>query len=550
MTTRPWLDAYPDIEPEIAIPYANLLELFEYSLSKYAANPAITNFGKSISFSELDRRSLCFADYLQHELGLAKGDRVAIMMPNLIQYPIAILGILRAGLVAVNVNPLYTSRELKHQLKDSDARAIIILENFATTFIEIASEVNTEHVIITTVGDELDMLKGALVNAVCRYVKKVVPKYSLPGAIKWHSTLKKGKSERYKRPDIIKDDPAFLQYTGGTTGVSKGAILTHENILANTLQIDAWFCAYVPKNRDIMITPLPLYHIFALTVNFFTILYRGGQNVLITNPRDFPAFIKELKKWRFNALTGVNTLFNALLHTPGFESVDFSSSQVVLAGGMAVQRSVAEKWNKVTGTVLIEGYGLTEASPVISCNPLNITGYTGEIGLPLPSTDMRIVDEQGKEVAKGEAGELCCRGPQVMAGYWQRPEDSEKALKEGWLHTGDIAVMLDGGTFKIVDRKKDMIIVSGFNVYPNEVEDVAALHEKVLECAAISTPSEKSGEAVKLVVVAKDKSLTSEELIQFCREHLTGYKVPKVVKFVDELPKTNVGKILRRALRE
>src|SRR5690554_4408612 len=504
-----------------------------------------------ITFKELDELSKTFAAYLQ-SIGLKKGDPVAIMMPNLLQYPVAMFGILRAGMVAVNVNPLYTARELKHQLVDSGAKAIIILKNFATTLEKIQHEVDLSHVVVTAIGDLLPAPKRWVVNFAVRYIKKMVPAYSLDNTVEFNAALAEGARHSYTRPAIVGSDIAFLQYTGGTTGVSKGAMLTHRNMVANLEQVSAVINPLVENGEEVVITALPLYHIFALTANCLTFMKHGGRNILITNPRDMKAFVKELGKYPFSMISGVNTLFNGLLHAEGFKDLDFSHLKIALGGGMAVQRAVAEHWERVTKSRLLEGYGLTECSPVVTVNPTDIEHYNGTIGIPLPSTEVRVVDvDSGEELPQGEPGEIQVRGPQVMVGYLNRPDETEKVMRDGnWFATGDIGVMDDQGFFKIVDRKKDMILVSGFNVYPNEIEDVIADHPKVLEVAAIGVPHDSSGEQVKVFVVRKDASLTEKELITFARENMTGYKVPKLVEFREELPKSNVGKILRRELRD
>lgn len=545
-----WLKRYPsDVPAEIdADHYPSLLDIFERSSSEFADNTAFINMGKSISYRELDSQSRAFAAYLQQS-GLKKGDAVAIMMPNLLQYPIALMGILRAGCVVVNVNPLYTPRELEHQLNDSKAKAIVIVENFAHTLSAIEGHVNLDQVILTKMGDMLGTVKGSIVNLVVKYVKKLVPAYKLTRVVAFKAALAKGRNSTFDKPTMAGSDIAFLQYTGGTTGVSKGAMLTHRNMVANLEQVTGCLDRFFVKGKEHVVTALPLYHIFALTANFFTFFKYGGTNLLITNPRDMPGFVKELAKFPFTAITGVNTLFNGLLNTPGFAELNFSTLKLSLGGGMAVQRPVAERWQKVTGTRLVEGYGLTECCPLVTVSPYDLESFNGSIGLPAPSTDIRLVDEEGNDVAKGEAGEMLVQGPQVMLGYLNRPDETDKVLKGGWLYTGDIARMDDEGFFYIVDRKKDMIIVSGFNVYPNEIEEVVAMSDKVLEVAAVGVPSESSGEAVKIFIVKKDASLTEQEIIEHCRHHLTGYKVPKQVEFRSELPKTNVGKILRRELR-
>jgi long-chain acyl-CoA synthetase len=525
-------------------------DLMDQSFKKYASKPAYHCMGKTLSYSEIDLLSQKFASYLQNDLKLSKGDRVALMMPNILQYPVALFGILRGGFVAVNVNPLYTARELEHQLKDSGTKAIVIFENACHTLEEILPHTGVKFVLKTGIGDMLPFPKNLLVNFVIKKVKKMVPDYSIPTAINFVDALKRGQESSYKNPKTIKTDIAFLQYTGGTTGVAKGAVLTHRNILANLCQARAWISPLVVEGEEIIITPLPLYHIFSLTANCFTFSSIGALNVLITNPRDMPGFIKELKKWKFTALTGVNTLFNGLLNNPNFSSIDFSSLKLTLGGGMAVQKAVAERWKKVTGKALIEAYGLTETSPAACINPMNLTDFNGFIGLPISSTMVEIKDDNENTLGIGQIGEICISGPQVMEGYWNRQDETDKVMtKDGFLKTGDIGVMDDQGFVKIVDRKKDMILVSGFNVYPNEIEDVVATNAKVFEVAAIGVPDDKTGEAIKLFVVKKDESLTSEEVIKFCRENLTNYKVPKLVEFRTELPKSNVGKILRKDLR-
>ena len=547
-----WLKRYPaDVPAEIdPDQYTSLVEMFEQSVARFADQPAFINMGQVMTFRKLEERSRAFAAYLQNELGLKKGDRVALMMPNLLQYPIALFGVLRAGLVVVNVNPLYTPRELEHQLNDSGASAIVIVSNFAHTLEKVVFNTQVKHVILTRMGDQLSAAKGTLVNFVVKYIKRLVPKYNLPDAISFRSALQRGRRQQYIKPDITNNDLAFLQYTGGTTGVAKGAMLTHRNMQANLIQSRAAYGPLLNEGHELVVTALPLYHIFALTVNCLLFIEMGGCNLMITNPRDIPAVVKELSRYPFTALTGVNTLFNALLNNEDFRELDFSTLRLSVGGGMSVQRSVAEKWEKLTGRHLLEGYGLTECAPLVSGNPYDLKHYSGSIGLPVPSTDVRLVDDNGNEVPHGEAGELQVKGPQVMLGYWQRPEATDEILKDGWLSTGDVVTIDDEGFLRIVDRKKDMILVSGFNVYPNEIEEVVSMHDKVLECAAIGVPNGASGEMVKICVVKKDPSLTRDELIAHCRKHLTGYKVPKKVEFYDELPKSNVGKILRRKLRE
>lgn len=550
---QPWINHLPeDVPAEINVEqYSSLVDMFETAVDKYEDQPAFINMGATLTYRKLEERSRAFAAYLQNELKLEKGDRVALMMPNLLQYPIALFGVLRAGMVVVNVNPLYTPRELKHQLIDSGAKAIVVVSNFARTLEEVVEQTPVESVIITSLGDQLSAPKRTLVNFVVKYIKKLVPKYDLPHALSMRDTLSTGRRMQYIKPEVTNDDLAFLQYTGGTTGVSKGAMLTHGNIVANVLQADGAYSPALNDGSEFVVTALPLYHIFALTVNCLLFLHKGSQNLLITNPRDIPGFVAELKKYPFTALTGVNTLFNALVNSDDFSQLDFSRLKLSIGGGMAVQKAVADKWQTITKTRLLEGYGLTEASPLLTCCPYNLDGYNGSIGFPAPSTLIQIRNDDGKVLAQGETGELFGKGPQVMKGYWQRPEETAKVIDtDGWLATGDIGYMDEKGFFYIVDRKKDMILVSGFNVFPNEVEEVVALHPKVIEVAAVGVPNDASGELVKVFVVAKDKSLTAEDIIKHCRIHLTGYKVPKLVEFRDELPKTNVGKILRRELRD
>ncbi|WP_279044921.1 long-chain-fatty-acid--CoA ligase FadD [Cedecea davisae] len=547
-----WLNRYPaDVAAEINPDrYQSLVDMFEQAVTRYADKPAFINMGEVMTFRKLEERSRAFAAYLQQGLGLKKGDRVALMMPNLLQYPVALFGILRAGMVVVNVNPLYTPRELEHQLNDSGASAIVIVSNFAHTLEKVVEKTQVKHVILTRLGDQISGAKGTLVNFVVKYIKRLVPKYHLPHAISFRRALQSGYRMQYIKPEILNDDLAFLQYTGGTTGVAKGAMLTHRNMLANLEQVRAAYSPLLHEGKELVVTPLPLYHIFALTINCLLFIDIGGQNLLITNPRDIPGLVKELAKYPFTAMTGVNTLFNALLNNKDFQQLDFSSLHLSAGGGMPVQHAVAERWEKLTGRYLLEGYGLTECAPLVSANPHDIDYHSGSIGLPVPSTDVKLIDDEGNEVAPGEPGELCVKGPQVMLGYWQRPKETDEILKDGWLRTGDIAVMNDEGFMNIVDRKKDMILVSGFNVYPNEIEDVVMQNEGVLEVAAVGVPAGVSGENVKIFVVKKDPALTEEALIAFCRRQLTGYKVPKLVEFRTELPKSNVGKILRRELRD
>jgi len=550
---KPWLKSYPaDVSEDIDInEFSSVANIFDTSVARYSDRPAYTNFGKTLSYEDVDIYTAQLASYLKNELGLTKGERVAVMMPNLLQNPIAIFAILRAGLVVVNTNPLYTTRELKHQLNDSGAKAIIIVENFAHVLEKVIGETRVEHVITTKMGDLLSPLKGFVINTVVKYVKKMVPAFRLKKAVKFNKALKLGAQHRFQTVSTNHDDIAFLQYTGGTTGVSKGAVLTNRNMVANMLQASAWIDNYIGHDRGIIITALPLYHIFSLTANCLTFMYYGWCNYLITNPRDINGFVKELKGVDFNVLTGVNTLFNGLLNHPDFKSLDFSHFQFALGGGMAVQRGVAERWKEVTGTTLIEAYGLTETSPAACINPMDLKEFNGKIGLPISSTEVSIQDDDWNELAQGEQGEICIRGPQVMRGYWARPKETSSILSnDGWLHTGDIGFMDNNGFIQIVDRKKDMVLVSGFNVFPNEVEDVIASHPGVLEVGVIGKPDEHSGEVVMAIVVKKDPSLTEEALRDYCRESLTSYKVPKSIVFTDELPKTNVGKILRRELRD
>ncbi|BAJ02442.1 long-chain-fatty-acid--CoA ligase FadD [Shewanella violacea] len=548
-----WIDNLPDDVPsEIDVEeYGSLVDMFETSVSKFADQPAFVNMGATLTYRKLEERSRAFAAYLQNELKLEKGDRVAIMMPNLLQYPIVLFGVLRAGMVVVNVNPLYTPRELKHQLNDSGAKAVVVVSNFAHTLEKVVEQTQVESVILTGLGDLLSAPKRTLVNFVVKYIKKMVPKYDLPHAISMRKTLSKGRRLQYVKPKLSRDDLAFLQYTGGTTGVSKGAMLSHGNVVSNLLQANAAYSPMLNEGKEFVVTALPLYHIFALTVNCLLFMHKGANNLLITNPRDLPAFIGELKKHPYTAITGVNTLFNALVNSEEFKQLDFSNLKLSIGGGMAVQRAVAEKWQNITKTKLLEGYGLTEASPLVTCCPYNLAGYNGAIGFPVAMTDIQVRDDDGKVLAQGETGELFAKGPQIMLGYWQRPEETASVIDEqGYLATGDIGYMDEQGYFYIVDRKKDMILVSGFNVFPNEVEEVVAMHPSVIEVAAVGVPNANSGEKVKVFVVLSDKSLSERDIIDHCRLHLTGYKVPKLVEFRDELPKSNVGKILRRELRD
>ena len=547
-----WLQSYPPgIPPEIDISHlSSLVDLFEESCRKYADKVAYVSMGCEMTYRELDKLAQDFAGWLQAK-GLKKGDRVALMMPNMLQYPVALFGTLRAGCVVVNCNPLYTPRELEHQLKDSGATAIVIVDNFAVTLQEVIVQTAIKHVIVTPMGEMLGLLKGALVNFVVKHVKKLVPAWSLPQAINFSTALAEGRRQGMKHVALTQDDLAFLQYTGGTTGVSKGAMLTHRNITSNVMQAYNWIKPVVREGEEFIVTALPLYHIFALTANCLTFLMIGASNLLIANPRDIPGFIKEWSKYPITVVTGVNTLFNALLNNPEFAKLDFSTMRVTLGGGMAVQAPVAERWLKVTKSPLLQAYGLTETSPAATINPLHVHSFNGSIGLPISSTEVVIRDDAGSDVTLGQVGEICVRGPQVMVGYWQRPEETEHVMfPDGFLHTGDMGYMDPQGYIFLVDRKKDMILVSGFNVYPNEVEEVIAMLDGVAEVAAIGVADQHSGEAVKVFVVRKDPMLTAEAIIEHCRAQLTGYKVPKHVEFRGDLPRTNVGKILRRALKE
>ena len=550
---KPWLDSYEKgVKTEIdETLYQSIPDVFRQSVEKFANQPAFQNMGKTLTYAEVGKLAEDFASYLQNVLKLPRGERVAIMLPNLLQYPIALFGILQAGLVAVNTNPLYTPRELEHQLKDSGATTIIVLENFANTLELVLPRTQIKHVIIASVGEMFGFFKGTLMNFVLRKIKKMVPEYRISDTIPFQTALKEGAAHTFRPVSLTREDTALLQYTGGTTGVAKGAILSHGNICANMQQAAEWIVNLLRPGKETVIAALPLYHIFALTVNLMIFTQAGSKIILITNPRDMKSFIGDMKKERVSVFVGVNTLFNGMVNQPDFATVDFSSLKLTLGGGMATQKAVAEKWKNITGTPIVEAYGLTEASPGVCANPLNIPAYTGGIGLPIPSTEIELRDADGNEVAQGQPGEMWIRGPQVMKGYWNRPEETAKVLDaRGFLATGDIAVMDEKGWFKLVDRKKDLIVVSGFNVYPNEVEDVAASHPKVLEAACIGVSSPKTGEALKLFIVKKDESLTAEELIAFCRTELTAYKVPKDIEFRDELPKSNVGKILRRELRK
>ncbi len=547
-----WLNDYPAGVPAEIDPnrYSSLVDMFEQAVSRYADKPAFINMGQTMTFRELEQQSRNFAAWLQNSLDLKKGDRVALMIPNLLQYPVALFGILRAGMVAVNINPLYTPRELEHQLKDSGALVIIILSNCAHTLEKVIARTALRHVVLTQIGDQLSRIKGAVVNFVVNHVRRLVPAYHLPDAISFCSVLQKGAQLPFIKPDIANDDVAFFQYTGGTTGIAKGAMLTHCNMQANVAQAKAAYAAVLRDGRELVVTALPLYHIFALTVNCLFFLELGGTSLLITNPRDIPAMVKELSHYPFTVISGVNTLYNALLNNKNFIRLDFSALHFCIGGGMPVLKAVADRWEQVTGRHLLEGYGLTECSPLVTANPYNLKHYTGSIGLPVPSTDIRLINELGLDAAVSEKGELWVRGPQVMKGYWQQPEATKEVLRQGWLATGDIATMDDRGFLYLVDRKKDMILVSGFNVYPNEIEEVVAQHAKVLESAAVGVLSGSSGETVKLFVVKKEHSLTKNELLTHCHRYLTGYKVPRIIEFRDELPKSNIGKILRRELRD
>ncbi len=547
-----WLKNYPkEVPAEVDLSaYSSLYDIYEESIRLFGNKKAFTSMDVSLTFSELDRLVDQFASFLQNELKLKKGDRIAIQMPNVLQFPVVAFAALRCGLTIVNTNPLYTAKEMQHQFKDSGAKAIVILANYGHNLEQILKETDIESIVITEIGDLFPTPKRILVNAVVKYIKKMVPSFNLPQAYSFRQALELGAMKPSQKVPCQLNDIAFLQYTGGTTGVAKGAMLLHSNVLANVVQIRQWMKPKLIEGQEIAVAALPLYHIFALTLNCLGLLRYGAENVLITNPRDIPAFIKDLKKRPVSVLAGVNTLFNALMNHPDFGTIDFKSMKVSVAGAMTLQKPVAEKWIAQTKSLIIEGYGLTEASPVVCCNPIDGTDKVGTIGLPFPSTDVKLVNDDDQEVAMGEPGELLCKGPQVMAGYWKRDDETAKVLKDGWLRTGDIAVVDEQGFFKIVDRKKDMILVSGFNVYPNEVEEAIASHPGVLEVAAIGVPDDKSGEIVKAVVVKKDPNLTADEVIAHARITLTNYKVPRLVEFRTELPKTNVGKILRRALRD
>lgn len=555
-----WLDHYPPGVPaEVDIHrFASLKDLLEQSCGRCRERPAFTNMGVTLSYGDLDRLSQDFGAYLQHELGLRRGERVAIMLPNLLQYPVALFGALRAGMVVVNVNPLYTARELQHQLADSGATAVVVLENFAHTLQHAIADTAVRHVIVTQVGDLFPQVKACLVNFVVKRIKRMVPRWQLPGAVAFNAALKRGARHGLEDMTLAPDDIAFLQYTGGTTGVAKGAILTHGNLVANVEQTSAWIGGALKEGEEVVVTPLPLYHVFALTANLLTFVKWGANDVLITNPRDIPGFIKELRKTRFSVMTGVNTLFNMLLNAPGFDTVKQANAgalKLSVAGGMSVQRAVAERWQQAMGVPLVEGYGLTEASPIVCANPLDAASFSGTIGMPIPSTRVEIRDEAGNPLPVGEAGELCVRGPQVMRGYWNMPEETARVrTKDGWLRTGDICQMDARGTIRFIDRYKDVVVVSGFKVYPNEVEEVLMMHPGVREVGVVGVPDEKSGEVVKAFVVKKDAAkqdpaLTAAALIAHCKTNLAAYKVPKQVEFRDKLPKSPIGKILRRELK-
>ncbi|MCW8830488.1 MAG: AMP-binding protein [Gammaproteobacteria bacterium] len=550
---KPWLDSYPQGIPEyISVDeFASVAEVFDKSVEKYSDRPAFSNFGKTISYVELKQYTSQLGSYLKNELSLKKGGRVAVMMPNLLQIPVAIFAILRAGLVVVNTNPLYTARELKHQLNDSGAETIIIVENFCHVLEQIVDETEVKNIIVTRMGDMLPFPKSTIINLVVKYIRKMVPCYHLPNKVTFKQALKLGAQHRFETVPCNHDDIAFLQYTGGTTGISKGAVLTNKNMVANMQQASAWIENVVHYDQEIIVTALPLYHIFSLTANCLTFMKHGWMNYLITNPRDINGFIREIKNLKFAAITGVNTLFNALLNHPEFKQADFSKLRITLGGGMSIQHAVAQRWKEVTGKALIEAYGLTETSPAACMNPLDLEEFNGMIGLPISSTEASIQDNDWNLLDIGEQGEICIRGPQVMQGYWQRPGETANVLSaDGWLHTGDIGVMNEDGFIKIVDRKKDMILVSGFNVFPNEIEGVISEHPDVLEVGVVGRPDEKSGESVLAVIVKKNPNLTEDDIKTYCRENLTAYKVPRSIVFANELPKTNVGKILRREIRD
>ena len=547
-----WTKKYPaGVDDKLSLNnYSSFVDLFNEGFNKFSDQIAFENMGKSISYKELDTLTQHFSNFLIHELNLKKGDRIAIQSPNVLQYPVALFGAIRSGIIVVNTNPLYTPDEMKHQFQDSGCKAILILSNFAHNLEKIIDETKIEHVIVSDMGDMLGPVKGTIVNFVVKYIKKMVPSYSLKSHHTFKNALAKGKKYEYNQVEIQPNDIAFLQYTGGTTGVSKGAMLSHKNVISNVIQVSAWMDILLEERKEIVITALPLYHIFALVCNALVMFKYGARNILITNPRDMDGFVIELSKYKFSIITGVNTLFNGLLNNTNFHKLDFSKLKVAFGGGMAVQDVVANKWKSVTGCPLVEGYGLTETSPVVTINPLDGTNKIGTIGLPLPNTDIKFVDDKNKEVPKGDRGEICVHGPQVMEGYWKRKSDTDEIIKDGWLYTGDIGVIDNDGFIKIVDRKKEMVLVSGFNVFPNEVEHVISSHPKVLEVGVIGVPDKKTTEAVKAVIVKKDDSLTEDEIKSFCKEKLTNYKCPKHISFSDELPKSNVGKILRRIIKE
>ena len=556
MTSRPWLNAYPaGVPADVNVSkYASLLELIDHAFKTHGQKLAYSFMGTAITYAQTDSLSIAMAAYLQG-LGLKQGDRVAVMLPNVPQYPVVVAAILRAGFVVVNVNPLYTTRELEHQLKDSGAKAIIIIENFASTLQACIQNTPVKHVVLCAMGDQLGLLKGALVNYVVRKKKKMVPAFDLPGAVRFNAAIAQGTRGSYKKPTVKADDPAVLQYTGGTTGVSKGAVLLNSNLVANILQAEAWYqpaLKKIPAGEQIVtVCALPLYHIFGFNTNMMLSLHMGGANILIANPRDIAGMLKELSKFKFHSFPAVNTLFNGMVNHADFGTVNWSSLKISIGGGSAVQSGVAKLWLEKTGCPIVEGYGLSETSPSATCNPVDSTAYSGNIGLPMPNTDIKLLDDDGKEVAMGDAGEIAIKGPQVMAGYWQREDETAKVMTaDGYFRTGDIGIVDERGYFKIVDRKKDMVLVSGFNVYPNEVEDVVSQLPGVMECAVVGVPDDKSGEAVKLVIVKKDPALNEAHVREFCRANLTGYKQPKVIEFRAELPKTAVGKILRRELRD
>ncbi|MBL7003906.1 MAG: AMP-binding protein [Gammaproteobacteria bacterium] len=546
-----WLKNYPeDVKAEIDInEYNSVYDIFHQSAQKNSEKPCFSNMGTTLNYQQIEYKVDCLAAYLQQVVGLKKGDRIAIMMPNILQNPIAIFAALKAGLTVVNTNPLYSARELKHQLVDSEAKAIIVVENFCATLEKIVNETNVESIITTQLGDLLAFPKSLIVNAVVKYVKKMVPSFSFKNSICFKQALKQGEQQSFEFVTIGHDDIAFLQYTGGTTGVAKGAMLTNRNMIANMQQASEWIRGIIKEGEETIITALPLYHIFSLTANCLTFMKFGALNYLITNPRDMKGFVKELKNVKFSVVTGVNTLFNGLMNTPGFTEIDFSHLKISLGGGMAVQKVVAERWKTLTDSPLLEAYGLTETSPAVCINPLNAKDFNGSIGLPISSTDVCVQNEQGEILPQGEPGELCVKGPQVMKGYWKKEEETNNSIIDGWFHTGDIAKMDEEGYFYIVDRLKDMILVSGFNVFPNEVEAVLSSHEGILEVGVVGEVDENCGEVVKAVIVKKDETLTKEAIRKFCKSELTAYKVPKIIEFTDELPKTNVGKVLRRELR-